>query len=144
MGEGGANRVIPAKGASKSLNTTTRIECSQPGHLWPVDVLSAESAQEQSPGRKPRVGNLPSWVNNSPVRASEKSPTTCSPHPPSPSPGIGKGWRHDRISSCKVSPSPVPIYRERGGQEAPSPCTGPVRLWRKGWGGGDIYFRGRL
>jgi microcompartment protein CcmL/EutN len=49
---------------SQKINETTLVKCTQPGHLhiYPgsFDVPSAESAQEQSPGRKPRVGNSPS------------------------------------------------------------------------------------
>jgi len=67
-------------GLSKNLNKTTRTECSQTGHIHEdpgsVDVLSAESAQEQSPGRKPRVGNSPPLVDDSPERASENSSIT--------------------------------------------------------------------
>ncbi len=119
--EGETICVIPAKGASKNLDTKDRIECDQPGHLHQelgsVDVRSAESAQEQSPGRKPRVGNSPLLADDSPDGASEKFSITRFPHPPAPSPSPDLSGEGDKRL--------LPVYGE-------------------GWGGGDIYFRGRL
>ena len=64
------------KGPSQKMNETPLVERRQIGHPHEnprsVDVLSAESAKEQSPGRKPRVGNFLSLATASPEGASER------------------------------------------------------------------------
>ncbi len=117
---------FPLAESSKNLDTTDRIECGQPGHLHQepgsVDVLSAESAQEHSPGRKPWVGNSPLIADDSPDGASERFSLVRSPHPLAPSPRIGKGWRHDARSPLSI-PGEGDRGVRRGISEADCSCV---------------------
>ncbi len=92
------------KGLSKNPDKTVAAECIGIYHLdeepASLELLSAESAIEQSPGRKPRVGNFLSWVDDSPVGASEALDCFGGNHFYAPFQGASSGGRSAYPGAC--------------------------------------------